>query len=89
MNFLRKLIKSVFGASGEEPPSPIHKIRQFRSRSSIIGKTGRTLTNLATTGLIEIDGKEFEAESKSGFLKMNVPVRIVGKHMSWFLVEAI
>lgn len=89
MNFFRKLFKSVFGASEGKPPSPLETIRQFRSRSSIIGKTGRTLTNLATTGLIEIDGKEFEAESKSGFLKMDVPVRIVGKHMSWFLVEAI
>lgn len=89
MNFFKKLFESVFSASKGKPPSPIESIRRFRTRSSIIGKTGRTLTNLATTGLIEIDGQEFEAESQSGFLKMDVPIKIVGKHMSWLLVEAI
>lgn len=89
MNFLRKFFRSIFGAPGEKPPSHMHTIKPFMGPVSIIGKTGHTLTNLATTGLVEIDGKEFEAESKSGFLKTNVPVKIVGTHMSWLLVEAL
>ncbi|MEM8888636.1 MAG: NfeD family protein [Bacteroidota bacterium] len=85
MNLIKSL-KGLFNRPEDEPPDPGSFSRKYLS---VIGKTGRTKTNLGLTGLVEVDGKEFEAESKSGFLKNDIPVRIVGKHMSWLLVEAI
>jgi len=85
MNLIKSL-KGLFNRPEDEPPDPGSFGRKYLS---VIGKTGRTKTNLGLTGLVEVDGKEFEAESKSGFLKNDIPVRIVGKHMSWLLVEAI
>ncbi|MEL6252109.1 MAG: NfeD family protein [Bacteroidota bacterium] len=85
MNLIKSL-KGLFSRPDDEPPDESLSNRKYLS---VIGKTGKTKTNLGLTGLVEIEGKEFEAESKSGFLKNNMPVRIVGKHMSWLLVEAI
>ena len=85
MNLIKSL-KGLFNRPEDEPPDSSAFSRKYLS---VIGKTGRTKTNLGLTGLVEVDGKEFEAESKSGFLKNDIPVRIVGKHMSWLLVEAI
>lgn len=85
MNLIKSL-KGLFNRPEDEPPDSNAFSRKYLS---VIGKTGRTKTNLGLTGLVEVDGKEFEAESKSGFLKNDIPVRIVGKHMSWLLVEAI
>ncbi|MDW3647179.1 MAG: NfeD family protein [Bacteroidia bacterium] len=86
MNLIKSLMKGLFNRPDDEPPDENTFSKKYLS---VIGKTGKTLTNLGLTGLVEIDGKEFEAESKSGFLKNDIPVRIVGKHMSWLLVEAI
>jgi len=86
MNLFKSLFKNVFGLAEEKPPDSLFLLNSF---PSLIGKIGRTRTPLSTTGLVEVDGQEFEAESQSGFLKTNVPIKIVGKHMSWLLVEAI
>ena len=85
MNLIKSL-KGLFNRPEDEPPDSSTFSRKYLS---VIGKTGTTKTNLGLTGLVEVEGKEFEAESKSGFLKHDIPVRIVGKHMSWLLVEAI
>ena len=43
----------------------------------IVGKTGETLTIMAPTGMIIVDGKKYEAFSQSGLLEEAVPVEVV------------
>lgn len=43
-----------------------------------VGTSGVTLTSMGPTGYVEIDGKRFEAFSRSGFLEPGVPVDVVG-----------
>lgn len=42
------------------------------------GCIGKTVTKLAPSGLVEIDGKKVEAFSRTGFLEEDVPVKVVG-----------
>jgi membrane-bound ClpP family serine protease len=43
-----------------------------------VGAEGTTLTAMAPSGYIEIDGRRLEAFSRSGFLEAGQPVRVVG-----------
>lgn len=54
----------------------------------MIGKVGRTITDLTATGRIEIGGQVYSAMSKHGFLKENVNVRVVARKMSYLVVVA-
>ncbi len=43
----------------------------------IVGKTGESLTKMAPTGMVIIDGKKYEAFSQSGLLEAAVPIEVV------------
>ncbi|MEM6804146.1 MAG: NfeD family protein [Bacteroidota bacterium] len=88
MKLIKSLINGLFSKGEKEPPNE-KSVKSKTKYLNLIGKTGKTLTNLGMTGLVEVEGRKFEAESKSGYIKDNMPVRIVGKHMSWLLVEAL
>lgn len=54
------------------------KSTQAESDNSIVGKTGETLTPLAPTGMIFIDGRRYEAFSQGGFLDKGQKVSVTG-----------
>lgn len=55
----------------------------------LIGRIATTLTPLRSSGFIELDGKKIEVNSAKGFIPENTLVKIVGKQMSWLLVEPV
>ncbi|MEM7371020.1 MAG: NfeD family protein [Bacteroidota bacterium] len=57
------------------------------SPKDVIGRIAKTLTPLKTSGYIELDGKKMEVSSVKGFIPEGSMVKIIGKQMSWFLVE--
>lgn len=46
--------------------------------ASLNGAVGKTVTALAPTGYVLIDGQRHEAFSRSGFLENDAPVKVVG-----------
>jgi len=57
------------------------------AEDSDIGKTCQTVTPLAPTGFILLDGRKLEAASRSGFIDKNEPVKIVGKESFRLIVS--
>lgn len=45
--------------------------------ATLVGQSGRTLTTLAPTGTVAIDGRSYEAFSQSGMLQEGTPVEVV------------
>jgi len=45
----------------------------------LTGRTGKTVTALAPSGYVLIDGKQHEAFSRSGFLEEGTAVKVIGK----------
>jgi membrane-bound ClpP family serine protease len=54
-------------------------IEQIQTEDTIIGQDGQTLTILAPSGMISIDGKSYEAFSRDGLIEKNTPVRVVDR----------
>jgi len=46
--------------------------------AAVVGREGETLTPLAPTGYVVVDGRRYEAFSQSGLLPKGAPVRVVG-----------
>ncbi|HCR37609.1 MAG TPA: serine protease [Opitutae bacterium] len=46
-------------------------------QDTIIGKLGKTSTTLAPSGMVEIDGKLYEAFSMDGLLEKNISIQVV------------
>ena len=59
----RFIVKDTSGVT-PQPPAP----------RDVIGKRGRTLTTLAPTGYVEVDGRTYEAMSVAGLLAKGEPV---------------
>jgi len=49
-----------------------------QATEAIIGKLGETLTTLAPSGYIQIDGQRYDAFSQSGHVVKGSQVRVVG-----------
>lgn len=45
---------------------------------NLTGHTGKTVTALAPSGYVLIDGEQHEAFSRAGFLDAGVPVKVIG-----------
>ncbi|NEQ68839.1 MAG: serine protease [Symploca sp. SIO2D2] len=56
---------------------------------SIVGKIAQSVTPLAPTGVVSLDGKKMEASSRSGFVDKNVDVKIVGKETFRIIVSKL
>jgi membrane-bound ClpP family serine protease len=66
----RKLfLERAIGARSQPPPA--------RSEE-IVGRTGETLTTLAPSGYVLVDGKKYEAASQSGLLPRGSSVKVTG-----------
>ncbi len=48
-----------------------------QTEENIIGKSGESLTTMAPTGKILVEGIEYEATSKSGMLEKGTPVEVI------------
>jgi membrane-bound ClpP family serine protease len=49
-----------------------------QATEAIVGKMGETLTTLAPSGYIQIDGQRYDAFSQSGHVIKGSPVRVIG-----------
>ncbi|MGF1484320.1 MAG: NfeD family protein [Opitutales bacterium] len=49
------------------------------TQAEVVGKEGRSLTTLAPSGKVEVDGQEFEAFSEDGLLSKGTAVEVVGR----------
>lgn len=54
------------------------KIEQIQATDGIIGKPGISLTTLAPSGMISVEGKSYEAFSRSGLIEKNTAISVVG-----------
>ncbi len=59
------------------------------AEDDMIGKTCRTVTALAPTGFVLLDGRKLEAASKSGFIEKNEEVKITAKDNFRIIVSKI
>ncbi len=48
-----------------------------QTEENIIGKSGESLTTMAPTGKIRIEGKEYEATTNGGLLDAGTPIEVV------------
>ncbi len=53
----------------------------------IIGQCGETITTMAPTGMVLIDGEKYEAFSQSGLLEKGTPVAVVKQDSFRLIVE--
>ena len=53
----------------------------------IIGQRGETITTMAPTGMVLIDGEKYEAFSQSGLLEKGTPVAVVKQDPFRLIVE--
>ena len=45
---------------------------------AIVGRSGETLTTLAPSGFVQVDGQRYEAASQSGLIEPGVAVKVTG-----------
>lgn len=57
--------------------------------NDMIGKTCQTVTALAPTGFVLLEGRKLEAASRSGFIEKNEEVKITGKDNFRIIVSKI
>lgn len=68
------------GSNNKKPPPSTHE--EFH------GKIGVTITDLASTGKVQVDGIVIEAISSDGFVLRGSRVRILKRRMSYWMVQA-
>jgi membrane-bound serine protease (ClpP class) len=58
-----------------------------RDDEKLVGTEGVTLTILAPSGKVELDGRIYTASAQSGFLEKGVPVRVIRSETFKLIVE--
>tara|TARA_B100001248_G_scaffold262738_1_gene262099 strand:+ start:17363 stop:17830 length:468 start_codon:yes stop_codon:yes gene_type:complete len=56
--------------------------------NTILGKTGHALTSLAPSGMVEIDGAQYEASSESGWIEEGTSIIVVQKDNFRLIVKS-
>lgn len=56
----------------------VHGTAKAARPAGLTGQTGKTLTALAPSGYVVIDGQQHEAFSRSGYLEAGLTVKVVG-----------
>lgn len=51
---------------------------EIAESGSVVGREGAALTPLSPSGYVDIDGRRYEAFSRSGYVSKGSPVRVVG-----------
>jgi membrane-bound serine protease (ClpP class) len=75
--------RMVLGAAVEGRTESLH------STEEILGKEGTTLTTLAPSGMVVVDGEKYEAFSRSGLLSRDQRVRVVERDNFRLIVEKL
>ncbi len=57
--------------------------------ASAIGKQGTTSSVMAPSGYVKIEGKKYQAVSKTGFIQPKTPVEVVGGKGAYLVVKEI
>lgn len=65
----RLFLERTIAATSQPPPA---------RAGDVVGRSGETLTTLAPSGLVQIDGKSYEAASQSGLLPKGTAVKVTG-----------
>jgi membrane-bound ClpP family serine protease len=81
MKFLNRLKQAFFPSVASAPEVLIQSV------PDLIGRIGKTLTPLRTSGYMEVDGQRVEVTSSKGYIPKDALVRITGKRMNWYMVE--
>jgi len=85
MKFLNRLKQAFLPSSTLTGTSVPEVLNQ--SVPDLIGRIGKTLTPLRTSGYMEVDGQRVEVTSTKGYIPKDSLVRIIGKKMNWYMVE--
>lgn len=72
-------MRSIFGPNDKKPP-PV-------GPEEMKGRIGVTITDLASYGKVQVDGIVIEAISNDGFVPSGKRVRIIGRKMSYWMVQ--
>lgn len=75
---IRFIANSRFGSQLALQRSIDHKL-SWGTSDEMVNREGVTLTTLAPTGTVSIDGKSFTATSEDGFLEKDTPIKVVRK----------
>lgn len=78
--FLKGSLKSGDGRGDEH---------NHDARQALVGKTGRTLTTMAPSGRVEVDGQFYEAYSESGLLSRDTDIEIVSVDVYRLIVRKV
>lgn len=60
-----------------------------QSEDSIIGKTGTALTRLNPSGKVLVEGKNYEAHSRDGFIENGQTIKVVGQDNFKLTIEKL
>ena len=63
----RLFLHAAIGGVSQPPPA---------DAAAIVGAVGTTVTTLAPTGYVEVNGRRYEGFSRSGLLQSGTPVRV-------------
>lgn len=75
--------RMVLGSAVEGRTESLH------STEDILGKEGTTLTTMAPSGMVLVDGDKYEAFSRSGLLSRDQRVRVVERDNFRLIVEKL
>lgn len=67
------LHSAVLGRGQEE------RGEQGDKKDTLIGRHGITVTELVPTGIVEVDGKRYEARSGMGLIEVKINIEVIGK----------
>lgn len=86
---LKIIPKTKFGQKFFHKGSNQAKSVERQAGDEIIGKEGETYTRLNPTGIVLIDGKQYEAFSQEGLLEKGASIRVVNQDAFRIIVEKV
>ena len=57
-------------------------VSQSTDLSELVGKTGKTITDLRPSGTVEVEQKRYDSISKDGFIEVGTVVEVIGAEVS-------
>ncbi len=95
--FMREVLNYIMPAKflrkrSKERRAMLHSLERKIDPNSLdpfIHRKAITITNCATAGIIEIEGKRLDAKSIAGYIEANTEVRIVGQDMKLLTIRPL
>jgi membrane-bound serine protease (ClpP class) len=63
------------------------KLKIKTGKEALIGSNGKATTDLNPNGTVRVNGEFWEATSKTGWIRMGEPVKVVGMEGMFLIVE--